>query len=320
MAVDDVVPDGGDHARRADPAADVLRERALQHLGPQRVSSGRSRSAGVAPSPYPASFTALSTEECASRRGIHRQRRSARESLRAGRAAGGSLAGAEQGHQRRGGGGVLDDPDELRRQADHLPQPVHHHLLQLGRRRRGRPGHALARRWSRSASPPGSRAGCCCRGSRRTTRDGSNASSRGGSARGSRGRERRTARRRWGAPPGIARRMSPGTDGGGDRELRDAARDSRPSSPPGRGRDAGSLRGAWAQSEPVPFRASRMGIRSTAPGVTFARRARGAVGARNLLRRSGPTRNTLPREVRWLLPSGCPPGWAGWSWRSSASP
>jgi hypothetical protein len=54
-----------------------------------------------------------------------------------------ALAGAEQGDQRGGGGGVLDDAREGLRQPDHLPQPVHDRLLELGGDRARLPAHAL---------------------------------------------------------------------------------------------------------------------------------------------------------------------------------
>jgi len=53
------------------------------------------------------------------------------------------LAGGDEGGQRGGGGGVLDGAAERRRQAQHLAEPVHDHLLQLGGRRRGLPIHGV---------------------------------------------------------------------------------------------------------------------------------------------------------------------------------
>ena len=60
-----------------------------------------------------------------------------------GGAIGGSLPGRQQRHQRCRGCRVLDDAGEPLRQPEHLPQPLHRHLLQLGGRGRGRPRHAL---------------------------------------------------------------------------------------------------------------------------------------------------------------------------------
>ena len=57
--------------------------------------------------------------------------------------AAGPLAGAEQGAQRGRAGGVLDDAGEGVAEAQHLPQPLHDHVLDLGGRRARLPAHAL---------------------------------------------------------------------------------------------------------------------------------------------------------------------------------
>ncbi len=54
-----------------------------------------------------------------------------------------ALAGAEQGAERRRAGAVVDHAAEGLGQADHLPQPVHDHVLDLGRRGARLPAHAL---------------------------------------------------------------------------------------------------------------------------------------------------------------------------------
>ena len=68
----------------------------------------------------------------------------------AGRAAARAVQCGEHSGERRGGRGVLDDPaaravaGERLGQPERLPQPVEHHLLELGGGRAGRPDHPLA--------------------------------------------------------------------------------------------------------------------------------------------------------------------------------
>ena len=55
---------------------------------------------------------------------------------------GGALAGAEQGDQSTGGGGVLDHAAPLRGEAGHAAHPIGHHFFDFGERRAGLPGEA----------------------------------------------------------------------------------------------------------------------------------------------------------------------------------
>ena len=81
----------------------------------------------------------------------------------------GPLAGGEQGAEGRRRSGVLDDPGEPLRQADHLAQPVEHGLFELRRRGRGLPDHALGAQAGRQEFRRGPRPGCCWPGNRRTS-------------------------------------------------------------------------------------------------------------------------------------------------------
>ena len=107
--------------------------------GPRRWGGG-----GGCSRPNPASSAAFSTELWAMLRGVDDERRGlGLEPAAVLAEAGGALAGAEEGHQGGGAGGVLDHAGEAVGQPDQLAEPLHRHLLQLGGGGAGLPAHAL---------------------------------------------------------------------------------------------------------------------------------------------------------------------------------
>ena len=124
---------GGHHAGRLESGGDVLLDRTLERGWIER-ERGVDRDPPEVVETVAGELHALVHRAVRLHGGIDRETRPGADPRAARLSAARALPRGEQRHQRGGGRRVLDDADEVLRQAQHLPEPVHRRLLELGGR------------------------------------------------------------------------------------------------------------------------------------------------------------------------------------------
>jgi len=134
---------GGDDGAGPVATGDVGPERLLQRVGTERMGLVAGEQAEVLPAEA-GEQRSLLDGAVSHLRGVDDERGGLGLKAAPGLSvAGGALARAEQRDEGGGAGRVLDDAGEGGRQADELAQPLHRHLLELGRGGARLPAHPL---------------------------------------------------------------------------------------------------------------------------------------------------------------------------------